>query len=159
MPVSLPAQPESLGVLQSMQSLILAECLISGATPFAPLSAADALRFGVASAAFLGRPMEFADVFLPQCSLWVPEGGDSAALAGYAGRASSALEVHVEVAVDLRTDWYAAEQQIIAIRDALWPLLLCHEQLGGTLPSVLTCEVRPGRGLCYETVASMTYRC
>jgi hypothetical protein len=44
MPVSLPSQPDSLGVLQAMQSLILAECLVGGVTPFAALSAADALR-------------------------------------------------------------------------------------------------------------------
>lgn len=159
MPVSLPAQPDSLGALQAMQSLILSECLVSGTTPFAALSSADALRYGVSHAVFVGRPKDFADAYLPQCSLWVPEGGDSAALGGYAGRATSDLEVHVEVFVDLRTDWYAGEQQILAIRDALWPVLLGHERLGGALASALTCEARAGRGLCYETVAGMTYRC
>lgn len=141
-----------------MQSLILAECLVGGVTPFAALSAADVLRHGVAHAVFLGRPKDFADAYLPQCGLWVPEGGDSAALIGYADRAASELEVHVEVFVDLRTDWYTGEQQILAIRDALWPVLLHHEKLGGTLPSVLACEARTGRGLCYETAAGATYR-
>ena len=159
MPVSLPSQLDSLGVLQTMQSLILAECLVGGVTPFAALSAADASRYGVTHAVFPGRPKDFADAYLPQCSLWVPEGGDGAALAGYAGRATSDLEVHVEVFVDQRSDWYAGEQQILAIRDALWPVLLRHEQLGGTLPSVLAGAARPGRGLCYETVAGTTYRC
>jgi hypothetical protein len=96
---------------------------------------------------------------LLQCSLWVPEGGDSVALTGYAGRATSELEVHVEVFVDLRTDWYTGEQQVLAIRDAVWPVLLHHEKLGGILPSVLACEARTGRGLCYETVAGAMYRC
>ncbi len=158
MPVSLPSQPDSLGVLQAMQSLILAECLVGGVTPFAALSAADVLRYGVAHAVFLGRPKDFADAYLPQCCLWVPEGGDSVALTGYAGRATSELEVHVEVFVDLRTDWYTGEQQVLAIRDALWPVLLHHERLSGILPSVLACEARTGRGLCYETVAGATYR-
>ncbi len=159
MPVSLPSQPDSLGVLQAMQSLILSECLVGGITPFAALSSADALRYGVAHAVFVGRPKDFADAYLPQCCLWVPEGGDRAALTGYAGRASSDLDVHVEVFADQRADWYAGEQQILAIRDALWPVLLRHEQLGGTVPSVSTCEARTGRGLCYETVAGVTYRC
>jgi hypothetical protein len=81
----------------------------------------------------------------------VPEGGDSAALAGYGGRASSVLEVRVQVFVDLRSDWYAGEQQILAIRDALWPVLLRHERLGGSPASVLACEARRGWGAASAT--------
>jgi hypothetical protein len=90
---------------------------------------------------------------------WIPQQTEAAALAGYAGRAFTEFEARVEVFVDMRGDWYAAEQQILAIRDALWPALLRHGRLGGTVSSVIESDARPGRGLCYEEVAGNSYRC
>ena len=157
--LTLPAQPGTLAALQAMQTLILNECLISGASPFAALNAADVTRYGVARAIFIGRPKDFNDAYLPQCCLWLPPDSESAALAGYAGRAFTEFEAHVLVYVDPRPDWYAAEQQILAIRDALWPALLRHERLGGTVASVIESQARSGRGLCYEQIGGSEYRC
>ncbi|MGH2514400.1 MAG: hypothetical protein ACRDHP_01985, partial [Ktedonobacterales bacterium] len=120
----LPAQPATFAALQAMQSIILSECLIGGVSPFAALSSADAARYGVANAVFLGRPKDFKDVYLPQCCLWIPPETEAVALVGYAGRAEAEFEALVQVYVDLRPDWYAAEQQILSIRDALLPALL-----------------------------------
>ena len=53
----LPAQPATFAALRAMQGLILSECLIGGASPFAALSAGDAAHFGVANAVFVGRPV------------------------------------------------------------------------------------------------------
>ncbi|HEU5437760.1 MAG TPA: hypothetical protein VFU88_00610 [Ktedonobacterales bacterium] len=156
---ALPGQPATFAALQAMQAIILAECLVGGASPFAALSTADVARFGVASAVFIGRPKDFKDAYLPQCCLWIPEESETAALAGLAGRAEAELEARVRVFVDQRPDWYAAEQQILAIRDALWPAMLRHERLGGIVPTVIASEARTGRGLCYEQVAGNEYRC
>ena len=155
----LPAQPATFAALRAMQGLILSECLIGGASPFAALSTGDAARFGVASAVFVGRPKDFKDAYLPQCRLWVAEGSETIAVAGSAGRIYAELEALVQVAVDLRADWYAGEQQILAIRDALLPVLAHHAQLGGSVSTVLASAVRAGRGLCYEEVAGTVYRC
>ncbi|MBF6591000.1 MAG: hypothetical protein IVW57_10800 [Ktedonobacterales bacterium] len=157
--VSLPAQPDTLGALRAMQAILLSECLVGGVSPFAALSAADASRYGVANAIFLGLPKDFKDAYLPQCCLWLPQGSEAVALEGYAGRANAEFEARVRVFVDLRTDWYAAEQQILAIRDVLWSALLRHERLGGTVATVSASEARAGRGLCYEQVAGVEYRC
>ena len=157
--LTLPAQPGTFAALQAMQSIVLAECLIGGLTPFAALSSADAARFGVANAVFIGRPKDFKDAYLPQCCIWIPQQTEAVALAGYAGRAFAEFEARVEVFVDMRGDWYAAEQQILAIRDALWPALLRHGRLGGSVGSVIEGDARPGRGLCYEEVAGNSYRC
>src|SRR5262249_17778854 len=102
------------------------------ASPFAALSAADASRYAVARAVCVGRPKDFAEAYLPQCCVWLPEGDEAAPLVGPAGRASVAFEARVRVYADLRTDWYAGKQQILAIRDALWPAMLRHARLGGT---------------------------
>lgn len=158
-PVILPGQPATFAVLQAMQSVILSECLVGGVSPFAALSSADVARFGVANAVFIGQPKDFKDGYLPQCNLWIPPESESAELLGFAGRAVAEFEARVRVTVDLRTDWYTAEQQILAIRDVLWPVLLRHERLGGTVTSVVAGEARAGRGLCYETVAGAQYRC
>ena len=48
--------PNSLGILQAMQSTLLAEALIGGVSPFAALSAADQARYGVARAVYVGKP-------------------------------------------------------------------------------------------------------
>lgn len=157
--LALPAQANTLAALQAMQSIILGECLVGGASPFAALNAADTARYGVARAVFVGRPKDFNDAYLPQCCLWLPPESESAALAGYAGRAFAGFEARVLVYVDPRPDWYAAEQQILAIRDALWPALHRHERLGGTVAGVVESTARAGRGLCYEQIGGSEYRC
>lgn len=156
--VALPTQPDTLGALRAMQTIILSECLVGGISPFAALSAADAARYGVARAVFLGEPKDFKDVYLPQCALWVPAESETLDLESLGGRASAEFEAEVEVYVDLRTDWYAGEQQVLAIRDALWPALLRHERLGGTVPSVAASLACEGRGLGYALVAGVEYR-
>lgn len=156
--VALAGQPATLAALQAMQSIVLSECLVGGVTPFAALSASDASRYGVANAVFVGRPKDFADAYLPQCAIWIPEATEAVTL-GYGGRASAAFEARVQVFVDLRTDWYAGEQRILAIRDALWPAMLRHARLGGTVATVIESQAREGRGLCYEQIAGVDYRC
>lgn len=158
-PASLPGQPGTLPALQAMQSILLSECLVSGASPFAALSSADSARYGVTRAVFIGRPKDFKDAYLPQCCLWLPPEAEAAELAGYTGRAFTEFEARVLVYVDPRPDWYAAEQQILAIRDALWPALLRHGRLGGSVASVVESEPRAGRGLCYEQIGGGEYRC
>ena len=157
--LTLPAQPGTFAALQAMQAIILSECLVGGASPFAVLSSADATRYGVANAVFVGRPKDFKDAYLPQCCLWIPPETEAVELVGYAGRASAELTALVLVYVDLRPDWYAAEQQILTIRDALLPALLHHERLGGGVSTVIESEVQPGRGLCYEQIGGSEYRC
>ncbi len=154
---TLPAQPATFAALQAMQAIILAECLVGGVSPFAALSSADAARYGVANAVFTGQPKDFNSAYLPQCAIVIPAGAESAALAGFAGRLTTTFEATISVLVDLRADWYAAEQQILAIRDALWPALLRHGRLGG-LSTVIESEARAGRGLGYQQIAGSDYR-
>lgn len=167
--VALPAQPDTLGALEAMRSIILSECLVSGVTPFAALSAADAARYGVSVAAFIGRPKDFNDAYLPQVSLWIPpepeqgalrsvEAVEEAALTGGVGRANATFEAIVQVIVDLRSDWYAGERQTLAIRDALWSAMLRHERLAGLALTVTESEARPSRGLGYLQIAGVEYR-
>ncbi len=161
-PKSLGNGPSTLAVLQAMQGIILAEALVGGSSPFAALSASDAARFGVSRAVFIGRPKDFKDAYLPQCCLWVPERDEAqqpVELVGYAGRVSDVIEVTVQAFADMRTDWWAGEQQILNIRDALWPPLLRHKLLGGTVVGVTDAEPREGRGLCYEQIGGVEYRC
>jgi len=157
MPI-LPSQPNTFAALRAMQSLILGECLMAGVSPFAPLTSADATRYGVARAVFVGRPKDFADAYLPQCCIWLPAEPSTVLLPGYAGRARTTFDAHILLLVDQRGDWYAAEQQILTLRDALWPVLLRHEQLGGSVASVTAAEALSGRGLCYEQIAGVQYR-
>lgn len=158
---TLPSQPDTFGALQAMQSLILNECLVAGVSPFAALSAADATRYGIARAVFIGRSKDFSDAYLPQCCIWLPSdtNAETVEMSGYAGRALSTFAAHILLLVDQRTDWYAAEQQILTLRDVLWPVLLRHAQLGGAVASVIASEAFVGRGLCYEQIAGVQYRC
>ena len=165
--VALPAQPDTLGALEAMRTIILSECLVGGVTPFAALSAADAARYGVSYAAFIGRPKDFNDAYLPQLNLWIPaepagvaqaSAAETVALVGGVGRANAAFEAIVQVIVDMRADWYAGERQALAIRDALWSALLRHERLAGLAQTVTASEARPGRGLIYEQIAGVEYR-
>lgn len=157
MPLS--TQPNTLAALQAMQTLILTECLVGGSSPFAALSTADATRYGISRAVFVGQPKNFNAAYMPQCVIFLPSEPETATLAGYAGRATAEAEALARVYVDPRPDWYAAEQQALAIADALWSVLARHAALGGTVASVSASEGRPGRGLCYEQVAGNVYRC
>lgn len=156
---ALPLGPQTFAALQAMQSLILDECLVGGVSPFAALSAADAARYGVARAVFTGRPKDFSGAYVPQCALWLPPDAETVALAAYAGRGYAEMDVRALVFTDLRAGWLAAEEQTLAIRDALLPVMQRHERLGGGVASVVTSEARAGRGLCYEQIAGMEYRC
>ncbi|HEU0026407.1 MAG TPA: hypothetical protein VFQ25_04765 [Ktedonobacterales bacterium] len=161
--ITLPGQLDTLGALAAMRGIILAECLVGGVSPFAALSAADAARYGVSRAVFIGRPKDFNDAYLPQCVIWIPpeqsaELEAGTALESLSGRASAEFEALVRVYVDMRANWYAGEQQILAIRDALWPAMLRHARLGGTVPTVIASEARAGRGLDYEQIAGVEYR-
>lgn len=158
----LPSQANTLGALQALQAIIINETLVGGVSPFAALSTGDAARYGVARAVFVGRPKDFADAALPCCALWLPERDEAeqpVELVGYAGRVLDDLEVTVQVFCDLRADWWAAEQKILQIRDALWPVLLHHLMLGASVPTVSEADAWEGRGLCYEQIAGVEYRC
>jgi hypothetical protein len=158
----LPNGPSTLAVLQALQAIIIAEALVSSSSPFATLSAADQARYGVTRAVFIGRPKDFKDAYLPQCALWIPELAERAQpveVMGYSGRVYDDLEITVQAFADLRTDWYAGEQKILQIRDALWPALLRHTQLGATVATVIDSDAEEGRGFCYETIAGVDYRC
>lgn len=158
----LATSPNTLGVLQAIQTIILNEALITGVSPFAALSSADATRYGVSKAVFIGRPKDFKDAYLPQCCIWIPEAAESeqaVEVMGYAGRVFDDLEVVVQAFADLRTDWYAGEQKILQLRDALWVAGAKHIQLGGTVATVTESEVIEGRGFCYEAIGGVEYRC
>lgn len=165
-PRTLGTSPDTLGVLQAMQGIIISEALVGGSSPFAALSSADATRYGVSKAVFIGRPKDFKDAYLPQCCLWIPERDENhqpVAVVGFASGGGARVEDEIEITVqafaDLRTDWYAGEQKILQLRDALWPAVLHHTELGGTVSSVIESDAHEGRGLCYEQIGGTDYRC
>lgn len=165
-PRTLGSAPSTLAILQAMQAIILSEALIGGSSPFAALSAADAARYGVSKAVFIGRPKDFKDGYLPQCCLWIPERDETQqpvdvvnVVSGAGARVYDDLEVTVQAFADLRTDWFAGEQKILQLRDALWPAVLHHVLLGGMVPNVIDASAREGRGFCYEAIAGVDYRC
>jgi len=160
--MTLASGPNTLGVLQALQGIIINGALVGGVSPFAALNANDAARYGAARAVFVGRPKDFADVYLPCCALWIPERDEPhqpVELMGHTGRVFDDIEITVQAFTDLRTDWYAAEQKILQIRDALWPVVLKHLMLGGTVATVTESDAWEGRGLCYEEIAGVQYRC
>src|SRR6185437_413753 len=120
---NVPGAPNTLGVLRAVQSLIVNNVLVGGVSPFASLSSADATRYGVSRAVYVGAPKDFRDAYLPQCYI-VPE-GEMMTLAGAQGRAEDQLVVRVTAVVDF-SDWWTGEQNILALRDAMWPVLLAH---------------------------------
>ncbi len=159
---TLASGPNTLGVLQAMQSIILNQALVGGVSPFAALSASDQTRYGIARAVFIGRPKDFSDAYLPQCALWIPQRDEAqqpVELIGHIGRVFDDIEVTVQAFCDLRKDWWAAEQQILQIRDALWPVVLKHVLLGGTASAVTDADAYEGRGICYEEIVGTQYRC
>jgi hypothetical protein len=158
----LPNSANTLGVLQALQTIIVNEALVGGVSPFATLSATDQARYGVSKAVLVGRVKDFKDAYLPQCALYVAEAAEReqpVEVMGYAGRVYDDLEITVQVFADLRTDWYAGEQKIFQLRDALWPALLHHTLLGATVSTVIDSDAVEGRGFCYETIGGVEYRC
>jgi hypothetical protein len=137
---------------------------VGAVTPSAALSTADTARYGAANAVFVGRPKDFNDAYLPQYVIWMPPkpGGaaqaDTVTLESVSGRVSAEVEALVQIFVDMRSDWYAGEQEILAIRDARWPALLGHARLYGAVPTVVASEARANRGLHCEQIAGVEYR-
>ena len=126
---NVPGAPNTLGVLQAVQTMLLNDVLVGGSSPFAALNSTDAARYGVARAVYIGAPKDFKDGYLPQCQIVAEE--DAVTLAGVQGRATDALLVRITAVVDF-TDWWVAEQGILALRDAIWPVLLTHLRGGAS---------------------------
>jgi hypothetical protein len=158
---NVPGAPNTLGVLRVVQTLIVNDVLLSGVSPFAALSSADAARYGVARAVYVGAPKDFKDAYLPQCQIVAEE--EAVTLLGAQGRAEDALTVRVTAIVDF-TDWWAAEQNILALRDALWPVLLTHLRGGaGAGTSFVALDPATGAaehrdGFATEEIAGVWYR-
>lgn len=127
---NVPAAPATLSTLQAVQALLLSNVLSGGVSPFAALTSADATRYGVARAVFVGAPKDFRDSYLPQCQI-TPE-SDAVQVQGAQGRARDELLIRLTCVVDY-TDWWQAEHTILTLRDAVWPVLLAHVR-GGTPP-------------------------
>lgn len=161
MPTNVPTAPNTLAVLRAVQTLILNDVLIGGGSPFAALGSTDAARYGVARAVYIGAPKDFRDAYLPQCHLVAED--EAVALVGAQGRASDELLIRLTVVVDF-TDWWAAEQNILALRDAIWPVLLAHLRGGaGTGTSFVALDLpqtAPERqnGFALMEVAGVWYR-
>jgi hypothetical protein len=117
--------PNTQGTLQALQSLILANT----GTTFAALGSADATRYGVTRAVYIGAPKDFKDRYLPQCHI-VPV-DDRITITGEQARVNDAITCEVRCIADY-TDWWAAEQQILTIRDVMVPLLATHLRAGAT---------------------------
>jgi hypothetical protein len=145
----------TLALLQSVQALILANT----GSAFAALSAADAARYGVSRAVFVGAPKEYKDGYLPQCHI-IPE-ADLVAVSGGASRVEDVVTCRVRVVVDF-SDWWAAEQAVLAIRDQLLALFATHVRGGAAAGgAVVALDVDPKqRGGEFQTVqvAGVWYR-
>jgi hypothetical protein len=124
-----PGAPNTLGVLRALQTLLVGNVLVGGVSPFASLSSADATRYGVSHAIYIGAPKDFKDGYLPQCQIVVEE--ESVTLSGAQGRAADALHVRITAIADF-TDWWAGEQSILGLRDAIWPVVLAHVRGGAS---------------------------
>lgn len=147
--------PNTLAALQAVQGLILANT----GTTFAALSGADAARYRVARAVYIGAPKDFKDGYLPQCQL-VPL-GEQIALVGQQGRVEDAILVRLRVVVDF-TDWWAAEQQVLSIRDQLLPLLATHLRAGASAGGAVLALVPPPErehgSFATVTIGEVSYR-
>ncbi len=118
------AQYNTLAALQALQQMIIAQA----GSRFAALNAQDAARYGVASAVFIGAPKDLRSAGTPQAQI-IPRGAQTE-LIGAAGRVSSLITVDVRIVVEM-TDWWQAEQTILAIYDSLAAALAQHV-LGGS---------------------------
>ncbi|MBA3822774.1 MAG: hypothetical protein H0X24_02575 [Ktedonobacterales bacterium] len=158
---TVPTSPNTLGVLRALQTLLLNNALIGGVSPFAALGSADATRYGVARAIYIGAPKDFKDGYLPQCQL-VAE-GDAVTRAGAQGRATDEVLVRITAVADL-TDWWTGEQTILALRDAIWPVLLAHVRGGASTGTGFVAleqpdaEPHPNAGFGMLEVAGVWYR-
>ena len=132
--------PATLAMFRNLQNLIVTNM----GTSFAALSAADAARYGVNRAVFIGVPKILRDRDLPQCQL-EPVNGRTMRI-GQCGRLRDTVAARARVLVDF-TDWWAAEQQILALRDNLLGLLTSHAlagaQPGGPIIALESIPVPP----------------
>jgi hypothetical protein len=147
--------PNTQSALQALQSLILANT----ETTFAALSAADATRYGVARAIYIGAPKDFKDRYLPQCHI-VPV-ADRITVTGEQARVNDAITCEIRCVADY-TDWWVAEQQILTIRDVMVPLLATHLRAGatagGSLMAATIASVEDRGAFNTLEVAGMWYR-
>lgn len=145
----MPTQANSWAMYQAVQYLIFTECLVGGVSPFTALSAAantanpggvsDLVRYGtnpngtVTTAVIIGVPKDMTNRYATQC--WVvPPVSENVYRVAFGGKSWDYQDVVVQCRT-LRSgagaDWYAAQQTLINIRDALYAVMLKHAELPG----------------------------
>ncbi len=145
---TMPTAPATLATLQALQNLILA----STGTTFATLSAADVTRYGVARAVYIGAPKDLKDTYMPQCQ--IRPVADAVARVGEQGRVTDELLVAVTALAGM-DDWWQAEQTLLSIRDALWPLFVAHVRGGASAGASLVALDLPPEHLGGESFVTV----
>lgn len=140
----MPSAPNSWQMYQAIQYLIFNECKVGGVTPFSPFSiapntsnpgsASDQTRYGanpqgtVTSAIYIGVPKDWTKLYPKQVHI-IPPMGEEVFRRAFGGKVWDWQDVLIRVVMSRKDDWYQSQQDIIAARDALWPVLTRHAEL------------------------------
>lgn len=147
----MPFSSNTWQVLTAIQQMILTELLVQDsnspstpALPLSPLLTADATRYGVAHAAFIGVPKDWrAGVYARQLHIvTMPE--------NVAWRTNPKVwdyaPIYLRLAYSREADWYTAYQDIVKARDVMYKVLLRHAEGTGqaAAPTVQASQIEPG---------------
>ncbi len=125
--------PQTWKALQALQWTIYHEVQVGGGSPFAPFTAADQAKWGnnpngtVATAIYFGEPPKKLNPgYIYQCFI-IPD-TESVTWRAAGGKVFDELQCYLFVAGLYTTDFLTVVQTIIAIRDAMHPVLMTHAQ-------------------------------
>ncbi len=135
----MPSAPQTWTMLQALQARIFNEVLVGGVSPFSTWNTTDQARFGVNSfatggqvttAIYIGVPKDWAAInYLPkQCHI-IPPTPETVHRRNLGGHIWDEAHVSVFFRFSRKQDWYQAQQDLIAARDAAWPIFLRHAEL------------------------------
>lgn len=134
--------PQTWKMLQGFQNTIQREVLVGGVSPFTAFSAADQVTYGanpngtITNAIYLGVPIDLTTSYPYQC--WITP-TDETVKWRTNPRVDDWIDVYLCVLGLYKTNRYATFQQMIAIRDAVHPVIAAHaEQPNAPMVSAAT---------------------
>jgi hypothetical protein len=149
----MPTVPNTWAVLQAMQYLIQTQVLVSSVSPFSLWTPDDQLKYGtdnpngsITNCIHIGVPKEWAsnNLYPNQCHI-IPPMSESVSRHALGGKVWDEDEIIVLFWVSRKDDYYAAMKTIVAMRDAIYPMLAQHAELPGA-PTVVAGKIRVGGG-------------
>ena len=135
----MPSAPQTMAILRGVQAFVqtnLATLTIDSLPALSAFSSADAALYGTTNAIYLGPPRDPTTAYIRQC--WIAPTAEDVQRHAYGGKVWDDIHIYLKIlyaskgaATPTAPPWFQTFQDLVAFRDAAYPLFMRHAMLAG----------------------------